>query len=222
VLSFDPADPFPLFPEGAHSYSDEQRHSDLVDRWIGLRTEETERTILTSRTKIGAGNDEQHWIGLPVRTLLTPYSEIRRMLSLLDLRAGSTLVDLGAGYGRIGFVLARHFPDVLFLGYECVPERAEEARRCLSGTRNAVIACVDLSDPDFIPTEADTYFIYDFGSRAAISKILADLRTHARKRPITVIGRGRASRDTIERSEPWLSAIVPPTHFAHFSIYRSA
>jgi len=80
----------------------------------------------------------------------------------------------------------------------------------------------DLSSREFSPIEADFYFIYDYGTPKAIEKTLHDLRKMAQIRPITVIGRGRLCRDSIERRHPWLGEVVKPDHIGHSSIYRSA
>ena len=122
----------------------------------------------------------------------------------------------------MGWVMARHFPNVNFIGYEFVKERVEEVRRCWKGTHSTFkILVADLSTIDFAPAAAEYYFIYDFGSRQAIEKTLQDLRKIAQERPITVVGRGRASRDAIERQHPWLSQMNAPEHFGNYSIYRS-
>jgi hypothetical protein len=80
----------------------------------------------------------------------------------------------------------------------------------------------DLNSPDFAPAPADIYFMYDFGSRDAIEKTLHDLREIAKTRPITVVGRGRSSRDAIELRHPWLSQVTQPLHTKNYSVYRSA
>jgi hypothetical protein len=208
--SFNPLDPFPL---KSMSYQEAQKHSELVDSWLNLKTLEVETEL--AREKSGPKNrDQEWWIGLPTHALLTPYTELRKMLFLLHPTSGSRVVDLGAGYGRMGFVLSRHYPDVSFVGYEIVEERVKESRRCLElhGCQNAKMLCEDLSA---------SHFIYDYGSRVAISKTLNDLRIIARSRPIAVIGRGRLSRDLIEQENPWLSQINAPEHHGNFSIYRS-
>ena len=141
------------------------------------------------------------------------------MLQLLSPQAGQSIVDLGAGYGRMGFVIARHFPDVRFVGYEYVAERVNEGKRCLNlagAPPHIALQQADLSHFGFRPESADFYFIYDYGTRAAISKTLDDLKRVARNRSIVVIGRGRASRDAIEREQPWLSGTVPPEHHGHY------
>ncbi len=116
MLIFDPADPYPLVPDASRGYAEAQVHSEQVDRWLGLETEKVERQIQNHVTP----HDQNLWIGLPAKTLLTPYTEIRRLLEDLRPAPGDVFVDLGAAYGRMGFVLARHFPEVRFIGYEMV------------------------------------------------------------------------------------------------------
>jgi len=220
MLKFDPRDPFPLTSPGQCTYREAQLHSEKVDLWLGLNTEVTERKISQSQAR---EPDQELWIGLPPQTLLTPYTEIRSILEILKLRPGSILVDLGAGYGRMGLVIERHYPEISFLGYEWVAARVEAAQALFPQTplTRVHLIVADLNDPDFKPISADAYFIYDFGSRAAIEKTLQDLRSIARERSITVVGRGRGCRDAIERNHPWLSQIAKPEHYPHFSIYRS-
>lgn len=243
MLVFDPQDPFPLIDavdagSGA-SYRESQTHAGSVDDWLGFKLDTIETKLSDERPHSRGVTDEQHWIGLPIQTLQTPYTEIRFLLSLLDLRPGDHVVDLGAGYGRMGFVLAAHHPGVRFTGYEVVKDRVEEGTRVLRRflearehrSRQPLVSELiaariellwsDLSASTFKPRVADFYFIYDFGSRSAISKTLADLKSIASTKQITVIGRGRASRDAIERGEPWLSQVNEPRHFDHFSIYQS-
>lgn len=227
MLVFDPNHPYPRIPEGAYdlrpSLKEAQTHSEQVDTWLGLQTQSIETRLRDQATGASASNQEL-WIGLPVQSLLTPYTEIREILELLAPAPGTHVVDLGAGYGRMGFVMGRHFPEVTFTGYEFVAERVEEANRCLVPWNYSQVRILpaDLSDPGFQPAPADFYFLYDFGSRAAVEKTLEDLKSIARTRSITVVGRGRRSRDAIERRHPWLSGVVAPQHHGTFSIYRSA
>jgi hypothetical protein len=220
AIVFDLSDLFPV-PSEDQTYADAQRHSSEVDLCLGLRTKEIEEALYLNGSK--KPPDSQHWIGLPTQTLLTPYTELRKILSLLDLRPGDRVVDLGAGYGRMGFVLASHYPEVDFIGYEVVQERVIEAKRCLENRhcRRAVMYCEDLSAPGFEPVSAGFYFIYDYGSRSAVVKTLNDLQKIAKSRSITVIGRGRLSRDLIEQETPWLSQVNASEHHGNFSIYRS-
>src|SRR5689334_5029748 len=113
MLSFDVSDPFPLVPEGSDIYRNAQVHSGKVDAWLGLKISEIE-TALSERLYAERGREryrepyKDSWVGLPPQSLLTPYSEIRSILAKLSPPPGSTLVDLGAGYGRVGFVIHAH------------------------------------------------------------------------------------------------------------------
>jgi hypothetical protein len=228
MIEFNPLDPYPHHLLGTFAYADAQSHSARVDAWLGLRADDIERALSeeTSALPYEDRPSQQRWVGLGVQALLTPYIEFRAMLEYLKPKPGAQIADLGAGYGRMGLVLARHFPQTRFLGVECVEERVREGSRIFVAQavpRDAVQLVVgDLSSPEFALPEADLYFMYDFGDRIAIEKTLQDLRALASRRPITVIGRGRGTRDAIERRHPWLSGIVEPENLGNFSVYRSA
>lgn len=220
ALAFDPADPFPLVDPESVDYPAAQEHAAKADAWLDLRTEAVERSLPRGEL---AMTGQQLWLSLPVRGLLTPYTCLRALMERLAPVPGSTVVDLGAGYGRLGFVLGRHWPGVNFLGYEYVAGRVAEGNRCLAvhGHARARLEFADLAARGFRPLSAELYFLYDYGTREAIEKTLEDLRHIALTRPITVVGRGRSSRDAIERRHPWLSQVVRPEHAPHASIYRT-
>jgi hypothetical protein len=222
-IAFNPEDPFPLLPPALRVYELEQAHASHVDAWLGLEIERVESALLASGRASPRSGAEQNWVGLKAQSLLTPYTEIREMLERLSPPEGSTIVDLGAAYGRMAFVIAEHFPGRRFVGYELVDERVREGARCLKarGATGVELCCQDLSEASFRPLPADLYFIYDFGTREAIAKTLSDLREIARDRAITVVGRGRASRDEIERRHPWLSDVCEPQHFPRYSVYKT-
>jgi precorrin-6B methylase 2 len=222
MSDFDAADPFPLLPEGLGSDA-EARHAEAVDHWLGLNTAETEARLLSragASPLPGAETGAQHWIGRAVRVFQTPYLELRRMLAALAPQPGQKIVDLGAAYGRLGFVLARHYPTVEFLGYEVVAERVRagsDAMARLNPEARFRLVETDIAETEFVPERADYYFIYDYGTRPQIEKTLEDLRELARSAPLTVIARGNASRDAIARAHPWLEG----RHLGPYSIYRS-
>lgn len=201
----------------AKDYRQDQIESDEIDLWLGMNTSATEAIIQKKQST------HQLWLHVPLQTALTPYSEIFFMLQALKLKKGETIIDLGSGYNRMAFVVGHFFSDVQFIGYEVSPERVNESLKALKEKNypNVLALTVDLSDKNFTPAIADYYFIYDYGTREAIEKTLYDLQKIAKEKNITVIGRGRASRDAIERHHPWLSQVNPPEHHAHYSVYRS-
>lgn len=233
MLQFNPRDPFPLLAAGKISPSEAQAHAEAVDHWLGLEVKGVEAFLLTHgcRAKArGSGGEQQElWIGLNSRCLLTPYTEIRALLERLRPTPNATVVDLGAAYGRIGLVLARHFPACDFIGYEYVGERVAEARRCIErfagvagGGRRIVMEHVDLTALDFKPAPADYYFIYDYGTTKAIEKTLHDLRRISLHRAITVVARGRRCHEAIDRNHRWLAQAFPSeTNWSGSTVYCS-
>lgn len=206
-------------------------HAEKADAWLGFELSFTEKTLAAPETKSEFA-DIETWRGLPVQSLLTPYTEIRWMLSLLSLRPGETACDLGCAYGRMAFVMHRHTPQNHFVGYEIEEARVIEGNRVLAkyldrfpapvGTiGRQVLLHQDLTAEDFILPDAAAYFIYDFGSAAAIEGILQKLKARARERSIQVIGRGRRTRALIHANHPWLCEVNPAKHTENFSVYRS-
>ncbi len=228
MLAFNPAHPFPFLEIGSVSLSAMQAHAAAADTWLGLEIEKVERGLLNQGCRLkasGASREQQElWIGLASQDLLTPYIEIRAFLEFLAPQRGARIVDLGAAYGRMGFVIARHFPGRFFVGYEYVGERVREARRCLQPLGNSLIAVehADLSDRHFCPAAADYYFLYDYGTTKAIEKTLYDLRRLAMDRAITVIARGRRSHEAIENRHPWLVPAARVQSMAAATVYRSS
>lgn len=221
-LQINPSDPYPLSSEITDLEAME--YSATLDHWLGFDIESVEKKIFYRLGNSRLGDAQEYWVGLNIQSLLTPYTEIRRILAQLDIKPGDRLIDLGAGYFRIGFVMGHYYPQSTFIGYEAVPERVEETQRCLSKHPypNVRAELADLSDPKFKPEPADFYFIYDYGTRPAVEKTLEDLKEVARSRKITVVGRGRLSRDAIERHHPWLSQVERPQHFKNYSFYFSS
>lgn len=214
MIDFELKNPFPLLE--SYSYEAAKKHAALVDNWLGFKIQNVESTF--SRD-LQTEHQQELWIGLDPQAMLTPYLEIRTMLDWVQPIEGDTIAELGAGYARMAHVIKAHYPNVFYKGYEYVEARVIEARRVLGEDSFCEIIHADLTDDLFQLPKASVYFIYDFGSQSGIRKILKSLQSLARSHAFKVIGRGRATRQIIEREEPWLSQVVPPRHHSQFSVY---
>ncbi len=216
-LQFDCQNPYPLLPEDSYTYGDAKNHSRAVDEWLGLDLDEPQPS--GSHLVVEA----QTWSHLSTQQFQTPYCEIRNILDHLRLQPKQTLVDLGCGYGRFAYVLNRHYPGVIFKGYEVDSHRVQRAKEKFQfhQLHNAEVCLEDISGPSFIIPKAEYYFIFDFGNTQSILEILEKLKILARNSPITVVGRGRATRHYIQELHPWLSQVNEPQHRSHYSIYKS-
>lgn len=137
-------------------------------------------------------NGAQTWIGLDFQILQSSYFDLKIMFDIIKPRPFQKIIDLGAGYGRIGVFLHQFYPLTHFLGIELVPERVKEATRIYKSiyASNKKMIVGDLSQlPELHP--GDIYFIYDFGSDEHIKKILELLKT--KKNSILVV-KGRICR----------------------------
>jgi hypothetical protein len=214
MLEFHSEDPFPI-PDSNASYEDEKKHSEIVDRWLGFQFDQSEKFFPLENIET--------WRSKGVQTFLTPYSEIRNILKKLAPQPGETIVDLGAGYGRMGFVLAKHYSSCSYLGFEVVKERVVEANRVSAQWKQPfLLEVADISQPDFFLPKAEVYFLYDFGHREQIQIVLEKLQGISMGKSFRFVGRGGRVRDLIQKKHPWLWDIYKPQHFSNFSIYRSA
>ncbi len=214
-LKVDPTDLFPLLNSIEGTYEAAKIHSREVDLILGLRVPETESQI---------ADQSAPWFGLDPDVLQTPYTELRFMLSKLELTTGEKVVELGSGYSRMAHVMDAHFKGVAYVGVESVQGRAKEAMRVIRerALRHAQVIEGDLFQLPEFPA-GDVYFLYDLSSRIESSiRILECLKHQAKTRPIAVVGRGLASRQLIERDHPWLSQVVNPAHYGNFSLYQTA
>lgn len=91
-------------------------HSRKIDERLGFQVDQIEAELLERARKLRPGGHlwtlgqglhegSQTWIGLDPQVIQTPYAEIVEILDLLDLKCSKKVVDLGAGYGRMGIVL---------------------------------------------------------------------------------------------------------------------
>ena len=233
-LKFEPRDPFPLINPANYSLAQLQNHSAEVDRWLGFKIDRVEKDLAEAGCRAKPYNASKHsqqlWFGLAAQDLLTPYVELRSLLEALNLAPGTLIADLGAAYGRLAFVIARHYPHLSLYSYEFVGERLIEARRVFDNfldtlpERDDVQPSVrfqhtDLSSVDFVPVPADVFFVYDYGCQKSIEKTLYDIRRFNHK--VLVLARGRHSRMLIEsRHQHWLTKNDPDGAETRLTMYR--
>ena len=215
---------FPLWPSHPNcSLEEEKSHAEQLDRVLGLRANEgVEDLVRRGRDS----SNSQQWRGLALQSLLTPYTELRRIIADLDeISKPGHLVELGSGYARLAHVLQACSPEWTYCGYEVVPERHAEAvrwrdHRSLSSSRYE-LRCEDLRGCAL--PEAQVYFMYDYSDRDCIEETLSQMQDRARQgHRVVVVGRGGRTRSAIEKLHPWLAEIIPPLHRPRYSIYQSA
>lgn len=206
--------------------------SHKLDQELGFRIDEIEDELLKKARKLRPeGNmsnfsevlhdGHQTWIGLDPQTLNTPYDELFEMCTALELRPDDLVVDLGAGYGRLGILLKVLHPEVKFLGYELVEERVQEGNRILAkhNCSNANLFVQDLTESTFKLPLADVYFLYDYGKVSHIRQTLKEIEKFTDKHHFQVVARGQGSTSIIDFEHPWLSQVMPVYRSENFSIY---
>lgn len=222
-----------FFETKASAYQDIQFHSAQIDTAFGLPVKETEKALRDRARKLRPEGDveswskELHdgvctWVGLNPAQLQTPYAELLEYLDALNLTPNSRVIDLGAGYGRIGILMGALFPQCAFLGLEMAPERVELGNKLYKslGIKNAIINEQNLASEDFDLPDACAYFIYEFGFLSDMKKLISKLERKAdEKLSFSVIARGRGINSLIQETAPWLTVHSEPLingHIYHF------
>lgn len=177
-------------------------HAKLLDRRLGYRIPKIEEKLLKKFSAydkyVEVSNRKQHykgteaWIGLHPQVLQTPYCDIFSALNKLSDLKLNHIVDIGAGYGRIGLILSVLRPESQFTGYEVVKQRQVEGNRIYDkfNTTNAKLILRNVLDEDFDLPEACVYFIYDFSDRNDVNIILRKLNKKTLIKPCFLITRG--------------------------------
>lgn len=213
--------------------SDIRNHSEMIDRLLGYESNRIEQELLDQYQPYNKPSVEgvpsspyegtQTWIGLCPQALNTPYSEIVHSISYLKARAPKTVVDLGAGYGRVGVVLSSLLPDTKFIGYEVLSVRLREAERVFQklGLKNCEMRCEDILDKEFRLPEAGVYFIYDFSDPHDLRVILKKLSAKLDRDKFFLIAKGKGIRSMIQLKYPEFWACNGAIHGKEWSIYSS-
>lgn len=211
-----------------------QQHAEMLDNILGFRLRYIEEMLIAEAQGFDPDgcldtwgpdmhNGAQTWVGLDLKTLQTPYSEIQRILQLLKIRPYQHIIDLGAAYGRMGIIIGGLYIKNSFQGYEFVRSRVDEGNRIYQelGLRKCELVTQDLSADNFKLPMADVYFIYDFGQVEHIERTLKQIASNANKRPVKVAARGKYTKQIIHHSHPWLELKYEGKLDGVFSLYVS-
>lgn len=142
------------------------------------------------------------------------YSTILTALQNLNLQPGNRIIDLGCGFGRVGFVVGLLRPDVDFKGYEFVKNRvdlAQHSSQRLGLEKHVNFFTCDLSDRNFHIPDAEVYYMYDPFNEDTYKYVLSQLVSVSRQHKITIVTKGNARAPLLEvaKREGW----PPPREF---------
>ena len=210
-----------------------RKHSENIDTLIGHKVNRIERSLMEAYVPYFKEEEEnseikhykgtQTWIGLDPQALQTPYSDIHGALSLVQKYDPRTIIDLGAGYGRVGVVVEALLPDAEFIGYEILDERIEEANRIFKYLKlsNCEMRKQNVLLDTFELPEADVYFIYDFSDPDDVQVILKQLSARIYRDRFFLIARGKGIRSLIQVKFPEFWAAHGAKHENEWSLYSS-
>ncbi len=173
-------------------YHERKAASQRIDQLLGLQSYTIEQTLAANNSESYTSvspessnksriKDYKTWIGFSHQDFQTTYHEFKEILETIQLIKGSVVVDFGCAYGRLGIVTKVLFPEIKFLGFEIIPLRAAEAVRVnqLIPGGHVEVRSDNLVSLDFVPPEADLYFIYDFSDKSDLKVLLEKLRQKA-------------------------------------------
>lgn len=221
LYRFSPENPFPLLDEHLIFRQATKQHAKEADTFLGFAITAIENEVKSLRHSPELSPFET-WAHLDPQIFLTPYLELRYLLSLLPLKTGESIADLGCAYARIPFILHYFYPTCHFYGLDCVPHRINESRRvgALHGLKNLHLECTDVSALSFGLPQAEHFFIYDTGTTSDVERIAQKLRARINEknsRVKSLIARGARIGQALKTAHPWLPE---PAHTnQNFSIY---
>jgi len=133
---------------------------ECIDRVLGLFERKIQHR-LKDMALPKTYQEEALYLDLSPEDLYTPYRVICRWGKSLRLSAGTQVVDMGSGVGRIPLTLGLLNPKVHFTGIEIMKERhemAEEARRGLQ-LKNVSFVCKNAARSGL--PQADYYYFFN-------------------------------------------------------------
>ena len=145
----------------------------------------------------------------------TPYAEVLRLLALVP--EDGTLLDCGAGNGRVHVVAACRRPDVSVYGFEVVSERCVLARQALArlGEARGAVLLQTLGRKRQRPLPpADVVYIFNSFAPKTLANVLGQLRALAARQPYTLVMKAMAESLDEVASDAWddRSSWLRPQH----------
>lgn len=204
----------------------DKENSQILDQKYGFNIDEIEKELCVLHQKQGKTyglGTSRTWVGLHPQIFQTPYAEIDAFLKILKDYRPTTIVDLGAGYGRVGLVMQKYLPESTFYGYEFVKKRCLEGNRIFRslGLKNCRMHSQNIIDKDFKIPRADVYFIYDFSDQPDQKVILDLFSKKMESEKFFIVVRGKSMRSLIQNKYPEFFSLYRPHHEENWSIYST-
>ncbi len=214
------ASPGSLGPYGFLRSAEIQELDRVIDRFLGIDLRAFRRREREKKQESG----ETIYHGLNPGFIFSSYVDVQAALSAVDLRPGESVIDLGSGIGRVGFVVGFLYSGSHFVGYEIDADRNALAASAAArhGLSNVSFIEQDLAKSTFNVPPADLYFAFDPVSESTFDKILRELRKNAVFRPFRLVlieSRSLLLRQLREQS--WLKERPPAGIPPRFFIFQS-
>jgi hypothetical protein len=177
------------------------RTFDSIDEMFNLTYTED----LGMKTNMRTGERLYEGAGVGVQS---GYSNLLTALYFLSPEPGARIIDLGSGYGRLGFVVGLMRPDMDFIGYEFVKHRVDISNKTVSEMQlgeHVHFYEQDLSNKHFKIPEAEIYYLYDPFCEETYKYVLSQLVEISRKQKICIVTKGNA--------RPWLMEVAEQNHW---------
>jgi hypothetical protein len=204
-----------------------------LDRIIGFKIPRLEQKLLQKYQAYDQPSDPtdrkrhyegtQAWIGLNPQVLQTPYAEMAAFLPILAQYDPKTIIDLGAGYGRLGIVMSAFLPQAQFIGYEIIASRFNEAQRIfeLYDLAQCEMRKENIIAQDFELPSACVYFVYDFSDPLDLRVILNQLEERRLTERFFIVARGEGVRSLIQHKYPGFHRCFDAYHAPQWSLYST-
>lgn len=172
---------------GLEPYSPSDRNAAHLNRFLdavaGLDTASNECLIAERGAAPSEVGGTAQWADgrLATEVLLTPYAKIIRIIEAAEIAYGSTILDIGSGYGRMGLVVGTRYSQFHFIGVEISQPRHAQAAAAKErlALDNIEFILRDASTPTEPLPPADVYFAYDPVNAETRNHIIGKLREQA-------------------------------------------